>query len=129
MNKDLERDRFYEKENEDERYTSSGELKKSSLRGKVACTGLASVFAQVLSDLEINNIIETIENKETGELHARNIACIDDEKYDIHGVYSFDASWENESLESYKYFAIQKDLSDKYSFKFRNNNLKEYNTN
>ena len=91
--------------------------------GYIVCVGYANILNQLLAGIGVNanrvsilsqqnheslknedNIIAPLESN-----HARNIARIDDDKYDIHGVFSLDATWDSlvpgiTELDSYRFF-------------------------
>lgn len=106
---DLIRDRFYVKENSEDRATVSRDLTSSILGDKIVCLGFANIFKAVCDKLGINNIVFCLTGKESG--HARNLVHLTDEKYGIDGLYFFDSTFdckkdeENSFLFSYKYFA------------------------
>lgn len=106
---DLIRDRFYVKENSDDKATISRDLTSSILGDKIVCLGFANIFKAVCDKLRIDNIVFCLAGKDSG--HARNLVHLIDDKYGIDGLYFFDPTFdckkdeENSFLFSYKYFA------------------------
>lgn len=106
---DLIRDRFYVKEEKDEKYTSSRDLTSSLLGDKIVCLGFANIFKAVCDKLDINSLVFYLKTEDVG--HARNLVQLKDEEYGIDGLYFFDPTFdckkdkENRFLFSYKHFA------------------------
>ena len=114
--------------------------------GNIVCVGYAYLLNQILKDLDnninISNFVVHCYDKNNNYLgdHQRNIVKLDDEKYNINGVYVVDATWDslndeiknkidNEytALDLYRYFLVP--LKD-YKKIFQNDSLpqlfKEY---
>ena len=69
----------------------------------MVCVGYANLLKNLLDKLDIPSMYITlgIDNTECDEetdigRHARNIIKIDDVKYNIHGIYTSDATWDND---------------------------------
>lgn len=108
---DLVRDRVYTKEGEDESKSTSRDLSKALLGDKIVCVGYAVIFEKVLDELGIKNSTVILLRKDKTSGHIRNMIFVDDPKYDIDGVYFFDATWDSKKknsessfLDSYKFF-------------------------
>ena len=107
---DRVRNREYIHEDENESYIVSRDLSKVLFGNKIVCLGYANIFDVVLKKLGFSADIFYLKNN-SGIGHARNIIYIKDNKYNIDGVYLFDATWDckknhnNKYLYSYKYFA------------------------
>ena len=121
---DLVRNRVYTKEDERDFKSTSRDLSKVLLGDKIVCMGYSNIFNAILNYLNIicNNV--TLKSLNNGGGHARNIVYVKDDKYNIDGVYYFDATWDckkiendNSYLNSYKYFAKTKKYMDKYNEK------------
>lgn len=76
--------------------------------GNIVCVGYAVFFAQLLKECGITaHAIGTKVPLKNGEIagHERNIVEIDDDKYDIHGVFAFDPTWDS----NYRYSVVNRD--------------------
>ena len=114
--------------------------------GNIVCVGYAYLLNQILKDLDDNIIISNFvvncydkDNNYLGD-HQRSIVKLEDEKYNINGIYVLDATWDSEneeiknkidndytSLDLYRYFLVP---LKEYKKIFRNDSLpqlfKEY---
>lgn len=73
--------------------------------GNIVCVGYATLFCQILKELGYNSfsIYTTCINddgKEEG--HCRSIVSVDDNKYNIHGLYAFDPTYDHSQIRQYK---------------------------
>ena len=110
---DLVRDRVYKLEEDNESMFISRDLSEVLFGDKIVCVGYANLFFTILKRLNIESsevMLKRIDDEYIG--HKRNVIYVKDEKYNIDGVYYFDATWDskkndndNEYLYSYKYFA------------------------
>lgn len=93
--------------------------------GNIVCVGYASMLKQILKDMD-NNIkmgsfaVDCYDsNGEHLGGHARSLAEVDDDKYNIHGIFALDATWDSfkkegteilgnnyTALDLYRYFLI-----------------------
>ncbi len=67
--------------------------------GKIVCVGYASFAEQLLNELGIPSlsVSVTINNPNgTTSGHQRNIIRVDDDKYNIHGMYAMDVTWDSD---------------------------------
>ena len=74
----------------------------------IVCVGFSELLTTLLERLNIQSIPITVNtdtremekiNQEEGSIlgsHERNIVKIDDDKYNIHGIYLVDATWDND---------------------------------
>ena len=118
---DLVRDRVYTKEGEDEDYTVSRDLSSALLGDKIVCVGYSVIFEKVLDNLGIKSSMITLKGKNNKPGHRRNMILVDDPKYDVNGIYFFDATWDSKKkdsessfLDSYKFFCKTKKEISKY---------------
>lgn len=109
---DMVRSRVYKEEDKNERYFQSRDLKYILNNNKIVCTGYSNLLSAVLSYIGIKCYPVEVTNKRTKNGHERNIIYVKDSKYDIDGVYYFDATWDsrisddsNNYLNNYVYFA------------------------
>lgn len=108
---DWVRDRVYKMEDETDEKSVSRDLSSALLSGKIVCLGYANIFNIVAKKLGFSSEVFYLENKMNEKRgHSRNIIYIKDDKYDIDGVYLFDATWDskkddNSFLNKYLYFA------------------------
>lgn len=117
---DQVRHRVYTHEDKDESYSKSRDLSEILFGDKIVCVGYANLLSAILhyNDIPCTEVsLMNLSKPERG--HARNVIRIKDDKYDIDGVYYFDATWDsrrknetNEYLYSYKYFARTRDSLD-----------------
>lgn len=64
--------------------------------GNIVCVGYSKLLAELLNEVGINAFTYVIPSIEEGEnAHMRVCVKIDDDKYDIHGMYSLDATWDS----------------------------------
>lgn len=67
--------------------------------GNIVCVGYALLAKTLLNELGIKAIsisptIPTKDNPFAG--HQRNLVRLDDDKYNIHGIYAFDVTWDSD---------------------------------
>lgn len=97
---------------------------KIMLTGNIVCVGYASLFDEIINGLDdnISSILVGVDayEKEDGNYysHARNLIRIDDDKYNIHGIFVLDPTWDSvktntsvlkegyNALDLYRYFLI-----------------------
>lgn len=116
---DKVRNRVYKEEAMNESYSVSRDLTQVLLGNKIVCEGFANEFNAILKKLGFKTSTytllknELVNNKKVG--HIRNMVYINDRKYNIKGIYFFDATWDSKREEnndnyllSYKYFAKPK---------------------
>lgn len=66
--------------------------------GKIVCVGYSTFFQQLLQEFGIKTeklSVSTPDQNNQMAGHARNIVRVDDDKYNIHGIYVFDATWDS----------------------------------
>lgn len=113
---DLTRNRYFKREDSKEKRSVSRDLTSVLTGDKIVCLGFSNIFYAILNNLgfNISNIdMRPIDAPKKGIIigHTRNMIYIKDDKYDIHGIYLFDTTWDNkkgdsnEFLNSYRYFA------------------------
>lgn len=125
--------------------------------GNIVCVGYSQMLKQILNKMDDNIKIGDLsvecfdENGLSRGGHERNCVQIDDEKYNIHGIYTLDATWDSfkeegtsilgndyTALDLYRYFLVPtSDYKKMFPndsvpdlFKFKEENvylLKEYN--
>lgn len=112
---DVVKDKEYQEESEDESAYLSRDVSTSLFGDKIVCVGYSNIFKTILDKLGIKNDVYFVTN------HQRNIAYIKDEKYDIEGIYYFDATGDskiatkgNKHFNRYLYFAKTKHQMDRY---------------
>lgn len=98
---DIVRDRIYKEESSDEELSESRDLTRVLLGDKIVCEGYARLMCTLLSKLEISNMkYRLICNDVEGIGHSRVVVYIDDEKYDIQGVYYLDPTADHRTDET-----------------------------
>lgn len=100
---DLVRDREYIEEEEGEDPTLSRDLTSVLFGNKIVCVGYANILYHVLIKLGIKSKPYQLENVDGCSGHQRLVAYIDDDKYDIHGVYYFDPTKDRRKGNSRKF--------------------------
>ena len=131
---DLVRDRVYTKEGTEESSLLSRDLSSVLFGDKIVCVGYANILDKVLSNLGINTLMYyTKRINDASHGHARNIAHIIDHKYEVNGVYYFDTTWDSKRdksdinyLNSYRFFAKQKEDIEMYDDKFTDKTFEGY---
>lgn len=94
--------------------------------GNIVCVGYSNLLMQILNYLDDNVAASEFglscydKNKKYLGGHSRNLVKIDDDKYNIHGIFALDATWDSDkshkitsdfasdytSLDLYRYFLI-----------------------
>lgn len=112
---DIVRDRIYKEEDSGDELFESRDLTRVLLGDKIVCEGYARLMCTLLSKLNIDNMkYRLICNDVEGIGHSRVVVYIDDEKYDVHGVYYFDPTADHRTDETrdflyrYRFFAKTK---------------------
>lgn len=122
---DLVRDRVYTSEGKNEDYSVSRDISSALLGDKIVCVGYAIIFEKVLNNLGIGSKAVSIKRKSNPAFgHRRNMIYVNDPKYDVDGIYYFDATWDSKKknsessfLDSYKFFCKTKREINKYDSK------------
>lgn len=112
---DFVRSKIYVAEGENESSNISRDLTTALLGDKIVCVGYANIFDTLLIKLGIKSDFSRLKSCTTNSGHVRNLVYIDDDKYQVHGAYYFDTTWDSQKVEndnsylySYKYFAKTK---------------------
>ena len=108
---DIARDRLYALEDDDQKFKSR-DLTAVLLGDKITCGGFVEIFNAILTKLGIKCACFSLKSVNS-KRHARSIVYIDDDKYDIKGLYFFDPTFDckkndnndMEYLNKYLYFA------------------------
>ena len=122
------------------RYNESEEDKEDSRyahriieTGNIVCLGYSNLLVQILNYLDNNiRVIEFgldcyDENKSFLGGHSRCLVKLDDDKYNIHGIFALDATWDSDkshvissdfasdytALDLYRYFLVSRHVSTK----------------
>ena len=117
---DLVRDRCYVDEGIDDLPTDSRDLTSVLSGEKIVCLGFANIYNTVLKVLGFNTSVFKLYFKFGDSGHARVFANINDEKYDINGLYFFDPTFDckkddsNNFLGIYKFFARTKEQIEEF---------------
>ena len=112
---DIVKDKEYKTEDENESVHESRDLSLSLLGDKIVCAGYSNILKTILDKLGIKNSVYVLND------HQRNIAYVKDDKYEIDGVYYFDATGDskitsngNRHFDRYLFFAKTKDQIASY---------------
>ena len=133
---DIVRNRVYNGESKKEPAYLSRGLYFILNGDNIVCSGYSVFFKSLLKYMGYNCKTVTLEEKNSKDSHSRNVAYIKDDKYNIDGVYYFDATWDckkvdNYFLNQYLYFAKTKKQMEELSpglkknFKIINNSDKK----
>lgn len=116
----------YNEEKKEDDTTISREPQKIIYSGNIVCVGYAKLLCEMLRGIDPNIQVETytltcFEDNDVvvSGRHMRNIVRIHDDKYNIHGIYSLDVTWDSfrrkyskiygeeyNALDLYRYFLI-----------------------
>lgn len=103
----------YTKENKGEDQTISRTSYKVINSGKIVCVGYTEILNEILFDLDPNircgNFITNCDNRNEKRIirHMRSMVRLDDPKYNIHGLYALDSTWDSgRTTDDYKYFLV-----------------------
>lgn len=131
---DIVRDRKYKFETKKQDKYESRDLTPVILGDRIVCAGFAEILDKVCKKLGFNSSIQILTpvKKDSHIGHARNVIYIKDDKYDIDGVYFFDATWDckknntNNHFNSYNFFGMT--LNDMIRLDYHSNNplISEY---
>ncbi len=132
---DLVRNRVYTSENKNENLSVSRDLSSVLLGNKIVCVGYAALFEQILLNLDIKVASYTIISKENNHRgHQLNVVKLNDDKYNINGVFFFDPTSDsrkndtNDYLDSYKFFCKNRDDFELlFLTKYNDNTFSGYN--
>ena len=135
---DIVTERKFKQADDDEiNPTNSRDLIKVLNSDNIVCVGFANMYCKMLQELGINAIVEHFSpEKIEASGHARVLAYIKDDKYDINGIYSFDPTTVTEDieynhLEHYslfaKTFAITKKIDDVVGTNLNEKTIPSYN--
>lgn len=111
---DQVRNRVYKNESENDSPSKSRDLSSVLSSEEIVCVGYSNIFQALLHYMNIRclNIGLTHKEDEIEAGHRRNIIYVQDQKYDIDGIYYFDVTWDskrkdetNEFLNRYIFFA------------------------
>lgn len=108
---DLVRKREYKNEKVDESCYNSRDLNRVIEGDKIVCVGYSNIFSALLNYMGIRCFNVVLRSKDNcSKSHQRNVVYVKDKKYDIDGVYYFDATWDSKRetddyLKKYKFFA------------------------
>lgn len=86
------------KENEEDK-SRSRNIHAIVTDGNIVCVGYAAFAKQLLNELGIKclNVGVTCKAQDGQDGgHARNIVRVDDDKYNIHGIFALDITWDND---------------------------------
>ena len=128
---DMVRNRVYVSESETEDRAESRDLAKVLFGNKIVCAGYANLFNAILYYLGFGfSVFPLNDTNESLSGHARNVLYIQDEKYNIDGVYFCDATWDSKRFEednsylySYRFFAKTLDTMNEYDKRVNLENL------
>ena len=121
---DIVRNRVYVEESELENSGVSRDISKVLFGDKIVCLGYANIFYTLLYYLGIESKLVSLGAKDPTQAgHARNVIYIKDDKYNIDGVYYFDATWDSKRIEGdnsylyrYKFFAKTREYMDNHNY-------------
>lgn len=111
---DISRDGLYQEEDKDDDFYLSRDLTWVLAENKCVCGGFCRVFNALVkmlgyhADSDYGYMFDNV--SKAYEIHAISIVNVNDDKYNIHGIYTFDPTFdcrksEDDSLSYYLYFA------------------------
>ncbi len=106
------RQREYSEELDGESYEKSRGLSDIILGNNIVCAGYSNLYITILKKLGHNIEEFPLDSLHGGKGHSRVIMKIDDDKYDVHGIFESDPTWASKSAEDPDYL-------DNYSFLLR----------
>lgn len=89
--------------------------------GNIVCVGYSNMLKQILKDMDNIKVGELYvdcydsNDKHLGG-HERNVVEIDDSKYDIHGIYVIDATWDSFKIKGKDIFGNDYTALDLYCY-------------
>jgi len=105
---DIVKANVYNKEEKNEHYSKSRDLNKIINSDKIVCVGYANLINYLLTNLGIKNQCMITYNNEKKVGHQRNYLYLEDEKYNIKGVYFLDVTADsrkdNDYIDNYRCF-------------------------
>ena len=118
---DIVRQKIYKTEEEGQGRSASNDIASVILGDKIVCAGYSNILNNILNKLGIVSNIYNYNGVNGQDGHARVVAHIKDDIYNIDGVYFLDATWDSKKdendtsyLYSYKFFAKIKEEIDCY---------------
>ena len=106
------RQREYSEELDGESYEKSRGLSDIILGNNIVCAGYSNLYITILKKLGHKIEEFPLDSLDGSKGHSRVIIKLDDDKYDIHGIFESDPTWASKSAEDPDYF-------DNYSFLLR----------
>lgn len=91
----------YNKEDNTESYNDSRNLDKVIKGNKIVCVGYSNLINYILTCLGIKNRITLMNYSNKKEKHVRNLILINDNKYDIKGLFLLDCTWDSKKNDNY----------------------------
>lgn len=113
---DIVKNNFYHKEI-NENYLISRTLDNVLNSDYIVCVGYVALINAILKNLDIN--AKPIFCQAGDGKHCRGIVYLDDEKYNINGVYILDPTWDSkrsgtsDKLDRYNYFLLPIEIAEK----------------
>lgn len=90
---DLVKERIYKKSSLSEAY--SRDLTKVLKEDEIVCAGYANIMSNLTNLLGINTYVKNYYNEEKNDGHATVGIYLNDFKYNIHGVFECDPTWDS----------------------------------
>ena len=131
---DIVRSRVYTAENNNQDPSVSRDLTNVVLGDKIVCRGYTNLFNTIITRLGHNAINHSIiRADDSTKGHSRSLVYINDEKYNVHGLYFFDPTWDsktneadNSYLESYRFLSLTNQEINTISKKKYNDEILNY---
>lgn len=128
---DIVREKKYKEESIKENANTSRDLSKILLGENIVCVGYANLFNAILEKLNIKSYTYFLSKKnDERNGHVRNIVHVIDKKYNINGIYYFDATWDSKKtkynyLDSYRFFCKTKEQIEHFDTEYKDITLEE----
>ena len=108
---DFVREKVYKHEKNSESYSSSRDLYQAVKDDDIVCMGYSTIYDKIMNDLGIKCGLSPLNGLYGEAGHIRNVIKIDDDKYNVHGLFILDPTFDsrnkkdnNEWLYRYRFF-------------------------
>ncbi len=95
----LLKQRIYHEEEKGEKETKSRGLKEVLYGDKIVCVGYSNLFSAISSVLGLFSEVCSWDSVKDEDGHASNVVYLNDEKYNICGIYAVDVTWDSKENE------------------------------
>lgn len=121
---DIVRDRKYNGESEEEDASLSRDLTQVITGDKIVCVGFSEIFDKVIKKLGFSSKIHIMVDYNAEKGHVRNLVYVNDDKYEINGIYTFDPTYDRKTdntNDHFNYYLFFAKTDDQATMKDRRN--------